>query len=232
MKKALMLPLFAAALFASACEEDSTGLENQARIRFVNAITGVTGNVGFTASGTFIGGSSVAFGSGSSTCATLDAATGVPLAFGTVNATGTGLSGVALTTSTQNLAGSGNFTAYAAGTAAAPSLFFLSNSFSGTLNSNQASVRFVNLVPTATTANLDVFAGTSTTPTVSDLTFGNANTYGIVTSGANTFTIRNAAGTNVLTSSSVTLISGTVNTVAIVPTAAGGYQLVNVTSCP
>ena len=239
MKKILMLPVLAAALFAGACEEDNdpTQVTTSANVRFVNAVTGVTGNTVFTANGAMAG-TPLAFGQQSSQCTTINSGSQIPIAFGTANSAGTGINGTALTTGNQNLTAGGNFTIVAAGSNTNPQIFRLDNAFSGTVGSTQAAVRFINLAPgTGTTANtFNVFTGASTTgtPTAGTIAFGTPTTFNTVTSGTNSFTITNSTGTSLVTGSAgqLNLQGGTVNTIAIIPnTASGGVQLVNIPRC-
>lgn len=240
MNKRFILPVLAFALVAGACEEDDdgTGVGTNATVRFVNAVRGVTGNVALTANGTMIG-STLGFGTASSTCATV--AAGSPtIAFGTANTAGTGITGTALSSQTQVFAAGGDYTLIAAGTTTAPRFIVLNNdAYTGTVASGQTAVRFVNLVPTVGTStaasNFNVFSGTATTgtPTSSNLAYAGTSNFATMNSGASTFTFTNATGgATVFTGTGLNLASGTVNTVAILPNAAGtGYQLVNITGC-
>ena len=85
MKKAFITPLLALALVMGACEEDEDGgITNPgttANVRIVNAVSGVTGPVAFTANGTMIG-SAQTFGGMSTTCATVPSGSR-SIAFGT-----------------------------------------------------------------------------------------------------------------------------------------------------
>lgn len=239
MKKGMMLPLLAAAVFAGACEEDGdpTQVSTSANVRFVNAVTGMSGNSGFMAGGTFVSGTALGFGQQTSQCTTVNSGSAVPIAFGTANSAGTALQGSALLTANQNLSAGGNFAVVAAGSNTNPQIFLLNNNFSGSLGTNQAAVRFVNLAPgTSTTTNtFNVFTGTSTTgtPTANSIAFGTPTSFNTVTSGTNTFTITNG-GTSVITGSAgqLNLQAGTVNTIAVIPnTTSGGFQLINITRC-
>src|SRR5688572_26620646 len=166
MKK-LILPVLALALVAGACDEDedSTGPNTQASVRFVNAIPGLTGNLALTANGTMVG-SALGFGSAASQCTRINSGS-TTLAFGTANTGGTGISGTALETIMQSLTAGGNVTVVATGTAADPQ-FLVFNNTSTTVPSGQTAVRFVNLVPTLTggaSSTFNVFTGTTTTGT-------------------------------------------------------------------
>lgn len=234
-------PVLAAVLLAAACGDggDPTGVGPTARVRFFNATTGLTGSGGFTTNGRFAAGSALAFGQSTPTCATVDAGA-TSIAFGAPNPSGTGLSGNALATlSNQSLAAGGNYTVVATGSAPSPTLFLLDNTASASLGANQAAVRFVNLAPgTATTVNhLNVLAGTigsgPTTVVGTDIAHGTPTPFATVTSGANAYTILN--GHDIALSGSaatLTLQGGTVNTIAIVPNPSGGFQLVNLARCP
>jgi hypothetical protein len=238
MKKGLILPVLALALAAGACDEDdeTTGVGTQANVRFVNAISGVNGNLALTANGSMVG-SSLGFGSVSSQCTRLNAGS-TALAFGTANTGGTGISGTALFTQNQTFNAGGDYTVIATGTSTNPRFVVLDNdAYTGTVASGQTAVRFVNLVPTVgtTASNFNVFTGTTTTgtPTASSVGFGNASNFSTMTAGSPTFTFTNATGgTQVFSGSGLNLASGSVNTVAILPNSAGtGYQLVNITGC-
>jgi hypothetical protein len=133
----------------------------RAGLRFVNATTGMSGNGGFTVNGQFSSGSALA--SGQWTACSLVNAGSTTFGFGAANAGGTGLTGSALATSAaQSLTASGNYIVAVTGLATAPTLFVLDNQYAGTLATNRAAVRFVNLAPgTATTPNnFAVFLGT------------------------------------------------------------------------
>ena len=162
MKQVRVSPVLVMALLAAACGEESGPSETAASVRFFNATTDMAGSGGFTTNGEFAAGSALAFGQASPACATVEAGA-TSFGFGAANAGGTGLSGEALATlSDQSLTAADNVTVVATGSAASPELFLLSNNFSDALASNQAAVRFVNLAPgTGETANLfNVLTGT------------------------------------------------------------------------
>src|SRR5688500_7582342 len=110
MKKFLMLPVMAAALLAGGCEEDNdpTQVSTSANVRFVNAVTGLTGSTVFTANGAMAG-TPLTFGQQTSQCTTINSGSAIPIAFGTANTAGTGINGTALTTANQSLTAGGNF---------------------------------------------------------------------------------------------------------------------------
>jgi hypothetical protein len=239
MRKGLILPVLALALVAGACDEDedTTGVGTQANVRFVNAISGVTGNLALTANGSMVG-SALGFGSAASQCTMVNSGS-TALAFGTANSGGTGISGTALGTSTQSFAAGGNYTVIATGTAANPQ-FLVFNNATTTVPSGQTAVRFVNLVPSLTggaSSTFNVFNGTTTTgtPLSSSIAFASQpTTFSNINPGTTTFTFTNSAGQTIFTNSGsgLNLTAGTVNTVAILPNAAGtGFQLVNLTAC-
>jgi hypothetical protein len=238
MKKGLILPVLALALVAGACEEDedTTGVNTQTSIRFVNAISGVSGNLALTANGTMVG-SALGFGSAAAQCTRINSGS-TTLAFGTANTGGTGISGTALETMTQNLTAGGNVTIVATGTAADPQ-FLVFNNTSTTVPSGQTAVRFVNLTPALTggaSSTFNVFTGTTTTgtPLASSVAFASQPTsFANITPGSTTFTFTNSAGNTIFTNSTgLNLTAGTVNTVALVPNATGtGFQLINLTAC-
>lgn len=237
MKKVLVMPVLAAVLFAAACGDDGgpTVVSATASVRFFNATTGMTGNGGFTMNGRFANGSAVAFGQ--STCSKVDAGS-ASIGFGAANTGGTGLSGSALATlNNQTVTDGGNYTVAAAGSAASPALFLLDNNFAGTLATDQAAVRFVNLAPgTGTTANnytvLKGVLGQGHTVVQANITVGSPTTFSSVTSGSNVYTILKGHET-IISGGAATLNlgAGTVNTVAIVPNTSGGLQLINIPRC-
>ena len=239
MKQGMVGPLLAVALLAGACEDDGdpTQVTTSANVRFVNALTGMSGSSGFVANGNFVSGTALGFGQQTSQCTTVNSGSAVPIAFGAANSAGTGLQGTALMTANQNLTAGGNFAVVAAGSNTNPQIFLLNNNFSGSLGTNQAAVRFVNLAPgTSTTANtFNVFTGTSTTgtPVASSIAFGAPTTFSTVASGSNTFTITNG-GTSVISGGAgqLNLQAGSVNTIAVIPnTTSGGFQLINIPRC-
>jgi flagellar hook assembly protein FlgD len=209
-----------------------------ATVRFFNATTGMAGSGGFTTNGQFATGSALAFGQSTQSCATVTPGS-TSFGFGAANTGGTGLSGSALATlGNQSITPGGNYTVVATGVATSPTLFLLDNTFAGTLAANQAAVRFVNLARgTGTTANtFVVFAGafgSNETPIEFNLAVGAPTAYGAVTGGANTFSVLQNPGHNlVIPSVTVTLQAGTVNTLAIVPNpATAGFQLINIPRC-
>lgn len=241
MKQVRVLPVLAMVLLAAACGEESGPSETGARVRFFNATTDMAGSGGFTANGEFANGSALAFGQSSQACATVEAGA-ASFGFGAVDAGGTGLSGGALATlSDQSITATDNVTVVAAGSAASPALFLLSNNFStGTLASNQAAVRFVNLAPgTGETANpFNVLTGTvgdgPTDVFEIGLEVGEASGFKTVTSGSTAYSI--LIGHSVSLSGSAATLDlqpGTVNTIAIVPDpASGSVQLINIPRCP
>ena len=240
MKKGLILPVLALALVVGACEDDEDGTgpnTQQAQIRFVNAIGGVNGNLALTANGTMVG-SALGFGSSASTCTRVNSGSAT-LAFGTANTGGTGISGTALETMTQNLAAGGNYTIIATGTAADPQFLVFNNTSTTTIPTGQTAVRFVNLVPSLTggaSSTFNVFTGTTTTgtPLASSVSFATQpTTFTNIQPGSTTFTFTNAQGQTIFSNGTgLNLTAGTTNAVAILPNSAGtGFQLVNLTAC-
>jgi len=237
MKKLLVMPALATVLFAAACGEDggTTPEGPTGNVRFFNATTGMTGSAGFTTNGKFATGSALAFGQSTQTCAQVKAGS-TSIGFGAANTGGTGLSGNALVTlNDQNITAGGDFTMVATGSAASPQLYLLDNNFSGTLGSNQAAVRFVNLAPGAPLP-FNVLRGTlgsgPTSVVGTQLAVGAPTTFSAVTSGSNAYTVLQGHNTAVSGSAAtLNLQAGTVNTVAIVPNTSGGYQLINLPRC-
>ena len=237
MKKALFAPALAAVLCVAACKEDGgpTAPEPTASVRFFNATTGMTGSGGFTTNGQFASGSALAFGQSTPACAAVDTGS-TSFGFGAANAGGTGMSGNALATlNDQRITNGGKFTVVATGSAASPALFLLDDNFPGSLTTSQAAVRFVNLAPgTGATANtFNVFLGTfgaGHTLVSTSIAVGAPTDFRTVTSGHNTFSV--LQGHNiVIPESALTLQAGTINTLAIVPNASGGFQLINIPGC-
>ena len=237
MRKILILPVLSAVLFGAACGDGggSTDVETTANVRFFNATTEMTGSGGFTTNGQFATGSALAFSQATSTCAKVEAGS-TSIGFGAANAGGTGLSGSALATlNSQTLAAGGNYIVAATGSAASPTLFMFDNNFSGSLGTNQAAVRFVNLVPVTESlaTHLNVVKGPFGGEFLgNNMTLGEATTFTTATSGSNEYTILRGKQT-VLSGSDATLNfqAGTVNTIAIVQNASGGFQLINIPRC-
>jgi hypothetical protein len=232
------MPVLVAVLFAAACGEDGgpAAVGPTARVRFFNATTGMTGGGGFTTNGQFATGAALAFGQSTQTCATVDAGS-TSFGFGAANAGGTGLSGNALATlGNQSITAGGNFTAVATGPATSPTLFLLDNNFSGSLATNQAAVRFVNLAP-GTANPFNVLTGAigsgPTTVTATNIAVGSPTPFNTVTSGSNAFTILNGHDIAISGSAAtLNLQAGTVNTIAIVPDpTSGGFRLINIPRC-
>ena len=239
MKQGVIRPVLTAMLFAAACGGggESTApepVDPRPGVRFFNAMRAMGGPGGFTTNGQFVSGSALGANQSSPTCAKLDAGS-TSFGFGTANTGGTGVSGGMLATlSDQNIAASGNYTVAAAGSGVHALLFLLDNNFSGSLGSNQAAVRFVNLAPAATPHTVSSGTGSGSTTTVaSNLALGASSPFTTVTSGSNAYTVVNGGNTVVSGSAgTLNLQAGTVSTIAIVPgTAAGTFQLINIPRC-
>ena len=233
------MPALAAVLFAAACGDDNpTAVDTTAKVRFFNATTGMTGSGGFTTNGQFASGSALAFGQSTQTCLTVNAGS-TSFGFGAANPGGTGLDGLAIATlNNQNLPAGGNFTLVTAGSTTNATLYLLYNNFSGSLGSDEAAVRFVNLAHgTGASANIfNVVKGTlgsgSETIFATEVVVGAPTTFATVTSGSNAFTALIGHQLPTVTEISLDLQAGTVNTIAIVPGAtSSGFQLVNIPSC-
>ena len=236
MKNVLVMPVLVTVLSAAACggDSDSTSPAATARVRFFNATTGMTGSGGFTTNGQFASGSALGFGQSTQTCATVTAGS-TSFAFGAANTGDTGLSGNALASlNNQSITAGGNYTVVATGSATSPTLFLLDNTITGSLGTNQAAVRFVNLAP-GTVNPFTVFAGVvgaGGTLMAANIAVGSATTFSTMASGSNAFTILN--GHDIVISGSpatLTLSAGSVNTVAIVPNPLGGFQVINIQRC-
>ena len=235
MKKLIVLPVFAAALLATACGGDNgsdptTPGDTRPSVRFFNGMTGMTSSGGFATNGQFVTGSALTFGQSTEPCAKLNAGL-TTFDFGAANTGGTALSGNVLATlPNQNLATGGNFTVAAIGHGVHSILYMVNNNFSGTLGSNQAAVRFVNLAATAD--SFTVMAGTAVhAPKLGE---GATSTFAAVPSGSNSFSI--SQGSQVVLSggeATLSLPSGTVTTVAIVHNGAmgAGFRLITLPRC-
>lgn len=233
----LAIPVLIGVPLAAACGGDDgpTAVGPTASVRFLNATTGMAGSGGFTTNGQFATGSALPSGQSTQTCPTV-AAGQTSFGFGAANAGGTSLSGTALATlSDQSITAGGNVTVVATGPAASPTLFLLDNAFSGSLAPNQAAFRFVNLAP-GTASPINVIRGvlgSGGTLHEANLAVGSPTAFSTVPSGSNAFTILHGHDTVVSGSAAtLNLEAGTVNTIAIVPTAtAGGFRLINVPRC-
>jgi hypothetical protein len=236
MKKVLIMPALAAAMFAAACGEDGgTDVDTSPSVRFFNAVWNAPDGIGFTMNGQFAAGSALGYGQSSQTCAR-GTAGNISFGIGLANAGGTGLSSAALATlNNQTIAEGGNYTVVAGGQAIHPSLVLLDNSVPG-LSTNQAAVRFVNLAASSEFP-FTVLKGTAgdgaTTVVQTDITFRGATPFSTVTSGANAYTIMYnhepvISGNN----ATLNLQGGTVNTVVIVRDPnTDTFQLRTVPSC-
>ena len=247
MKQGVITPVLGAMLFAAACGGggESTApepgpvpgpvpVDPRPGVRFFNAVTAMPGPGGFTTNGQFVSGSAVGANQSTQTCVKLDAGS-ASFGVGAANTGGTALSGGALATlNNQSIAASGNYTVAAVGSGMHALLFLIDNSFSGSLGSNQAAVRFVNLAPSANPHTVSSGTGSGSTTTVaSNLALGASSTFTTVTSGSHAYTVVNGGNTVVSGSAgTLNLQAGTINTIAIVPgTAAGTFQLINVPRC-
>ena len=238
MKKVLVMPVLAAVLFAAACsgEDGGTGPEvPTGGVRFFNAMRAMAVAGGFTMNGQFVSGSAVGSGQSTATCAKVDGGS-TSFGFGAANPGGTALSGNTLATlNNQSIAATGSYTVAAVGSGGHALLFLLDNNFSGSLGSNQAAVRFVNLAPSMNP--FSVLSGTTgsgtTTPVASNLALGSATTFATVTSGSNAYTVLNGQNTAISGSAgTLNLKAGSVNTIAIAPgTTPGSFQLIDIPRC-
>ena len=232
------LPMVAAALFVAACSDGTTALDTTARVRFFNGVWNAQDKIGFTTNAQFVPGSALAYLQSTQTCSTLDEGT-TTLGIGLANASGTALNSNTLATlENQAMTGGGNYTVLAGGNLLHPSVVQLDNKFSGKLAANQAAVRFVNLAA-ASEGPLDVFkgaAGGATTAVQTNMGFRDATPFGIVSSGANAYTITYNTNPQPLLSGSdatITLQPGTINTIVIsrLDPPDGKFTLINLSPC-
>jgi len=228
--------LLAAAVFAAACN-DATTPDLRPKVRFLNATEGMQGSGGFTVNGVFAAGSALATGQAAQKCSGVNAGS-TTFGFGVLDPKGAGgLSGNPLATlSNQNITDPGDFIVAATGNATSPTLFMFDNSFSGTLGTDEAAVRFVNLAPGTDAASYVVFKGAiGTGPQLAlNLAVGAPTSFTALTSGSNEFSILKLPGHVVAlegSAATLTLQAGSVNTLAIVRNASGGYQLINLPRC-
>ena len=239
MKKVHIVPVLVVVLFAAACGDGPTAVAGPAKVRFFNAVWGTQDNIGFTTNTQFATGSALAYLQSTQTCSTLDAGN-TTFGIGLANASGTALnSNTFVTLDNQTITDGGNYTVLAGGAVQHPSVVLLDNSFSGTLGANQAAVRFVNLAPGTETApnNYAAFIGTfgaDGTLAGNNIELGVPTTFTTVVSGSNAFSVlRNHEVPPAVTGTpgTLNLQGGSVNTLAIVPNASGGFQLVNLPRC-
>jgi len=231
-----VLPVLATVLFVAACGDGPTTVDTRAQVRFFNVVWNATGSIGFTMNGQFATGSALAYAQSTQTCSTLDAGT-TSFGIGLANAGGTALSGPTLATlNDQTIAAGGDYTVLAGGNVIHPSVVLLDNSFSGTLGTNQAAVRFVNLAASSEFP-FTVLKGTagsgSTTVVQSNIAFRSATPFSSVTSGSNAYSIM--YGQDIAISgndATLNLQGGTVTTIVIVRNPlTGNFNLVAVPSC-
>jgi hypothetical protein len=237
MKKVLIMPVLAVALFAVACDEDGgTEVDTRPSVRFFNAVWNAPDGIGFTMNGQFVTGSALGYGQSTQACTRLTAGS-TSFAIGLANSGGTGLNGAPLgTLNNQTIVEGGNYTVVAGGQSLHPSLVLLDNGVSGTLGTNQAAVRFVNLAATSEfpfTVLKGTVEGGSTTIVQTDIAFRGATPFSTVTSGSNAYTIMyNHEAVISGNDATLNLQGGTVNTVVIVrDPATNNFQLRTVSSC-
>ena len=234
MKRVLTMPVLAAVLFAAACGDDPTAVAAP-KVRFFNAVWNAPDGIGFTTNDQFAAGSALAYGQSTQTCSTLDAGN-TTFGIGLPNATGTALNSNTLATlSNQTLTDGGNYTVLAGGNVIHPSVVLLDNSVSGTLGTNQAAVRFVNLAASSEFpfTVLKGTVGSGTTVVQNNIAFRGATPFSTVTSGSNAYSIIYnhepiISGAN----ATLNLQPGTVTTVVIVrDPATNNFVLRSVPSC-
>jgi hypothetical protein len=237
VKKVLIMPVLATVLLAAACDEDGgTEVDTTPSIRFFNAVWNAPDGIGFTANGQFATGSALAYGQSSQTCTRVNPGN-TTFAIGLANTSGTGLSSAPLgSLGNQNITEGGNYTVLAGGQALHPSVVLLDNAAAGTLGTNQAAVRFVNLAASSEFP-FTVLKGTvgngETTIVQTDIAFRGATPFSTVTSGSNAYTIMyNHEAVISGNDATLNLEAGSVNTVVIVrDPATSNFQLRSVASC-
>ena len=237
MKKVLTMPVLAAVLFVAACGEDGdpTAVATTAKVRFFNAVWNAPDGIGFTANNQFAAGSALTYARASQSCSSLNAGN-TTFGIGVANASGTALNSSALATlANQAITEGGNYTVLAGGNVGHPSMILLDNGVPGTLGANQAAVRFVNLAASSEFP-FDVLKGTvgsgPTTVVQTGVAFRSATPFSIVTSGSNAYSIMyNHQAAISGSAATLNLQGGSVNTVVIVRTLSGNFELINVPSC-
>jgi hypothetical protein len=231
MKKLVIMPVLAAMLVVAACgDSDPTDVATPARVRYFNVVWNAPDGIGFTTNNQFATGSALKYGESTQTCSTLNGGN-TTFGIGIANAGGTALNGPTIVTlNNQTITDGGNYTVLAGGNVIHPSVVLLDNRLSGTLGTNQAAVRFVNLAASSEFP-FDVLQGTTMVQT--NLAFRGATPFNTVTSGSNAYTIR-ADNQTVISGNDamLNLQAGTVNTVVIVrDVATNNFRLINVPSC-
>ena len=229
----LMVPL-AMALGAAACSDngDVAGLDGTVSVRFVNAIADAPGSLLLTADGEAVG-SPLAFASQASTCTTVHAGNTV-LSLTTSASGGNGVANTSLTTQAVNLVAGGHYTILAMGTAADPQFLVLNNdSFDGNVGSTETAVRFANVMSSGqSTFNIFTGANMFGDPTYSNVRFGFWTTYTKMAAGPQTFIFTNADAQEIFrTSGQLSLQARGIYTIAVMPTASGGFQLLPIAGC-
>ena len=237
MNKIPAVAVLATVLFATACGDGSTAVDQTPRVRFFNATTGMSGGGGFTRNGQFVTGSALPFGQSTQACEPVDPGV-TSFGFGAANAGGTALAGNALATlNNQTIAAGGDYTMVATGSAASPQLYLIDNSFSGSPGANQAAVRFLNLAPGPNPIPNIFYAFKAWPPVDADALFaaglmvGTPSDFKATASGATTFYTIIGHEMETLGTHPVNLQAGSVNTLVIVPKPSGGFQLINIPRC-
>ncbi|MES2521280.1 MAG: hypothetical protein V4617_01185 [Gemmatimonadota bacterium] len=238
MKTVRIMSVLASLLYAAACggDDPTKPVPQTASVRFVNMTTGMAGSGGFTTNGQFVTGSALALGQSAQTCATVNAGS-TSFGFGAANTGGTALSGNALAVlNDETISAGGDYIVVAAGPATSPTLFRLDNSYTGSVGTGAAAVRFISLVPpaTGTTANYVFYLGDigATPPRALNLPFGTPSAYSTVASGANIFSAMRIPGNVTIDpGSTITVQPVSANTIALVPNALGGAGLTRLPRC-
>jgi hypothetical protein len=241
MNKVLLMPAVALMLFGAACDDsnDPVTPDTRASVRFFNATTGATANGGFTTNQQFASGSAIGFAQSSAGCTKVDEGT-ASFGFGAANSGGTALNGSATASlNNQTLTSGGNYIVVAVGPAADPTLYMFDNSVANSVAGTNAAVRFVNLAPgTDATSNTYVVYKSATvgqgTQVGTNIAVGAPTAFDIVASGPNQYAVLKLPGHVTAaegTTGVLNFTAGSVNTVAIVLSASGGYQLINIPRC-
>jgi hypothetical protein len=230
MKTATIMFVFAAALSAGTCDSEPTGNRARMDVRFVNAIPGLGSDVGFMANHAFVSGSVVPFPGTSATCSRINPGSAtVTLAFGTINAARTELSGPPLESGEYIRDPGGNYALIAHGTPDQPKLGFYSNATGVTPSANQAAVRFLALVPST---GYDIFVGTNTNQPDARTFYDQASLFILVSAGVNSFRFRDGTGTDVaVPSNTFNLPAGSYSNIALFPSGNGDFQLMLISVC-